>query len=70
MSIRPVSRIKMLTFFSLLAVLFFSYHHANAQKAARFYSTGDYIEAAHDNSLAPSQLTVEFWLKVRVSTSP
>ena len=64
MLIRPVSRIKVLTLFSLLAVLFFSYHHANAQKAARFYSTGDYIEAAHDNSLAPSQLTVEFWLKV------
>ena len=64
MLIGPVSRIKMQILFSLLAVLFFSYHHANAQKAARFNSTGDYIEAPHDTSLAPSQLTVEFWLKV------
>ncbi len=35
-----------------------------SQKAVRFDSTGDYIEAPHDISLAPSQLTVEFWLKV------
>ncbi len=53
-----------ITLFVLLFFLFFSYKQAFSQKAVRFESTGDYIEVPHSVSLAPSQLTIEFWLKV------
>ena len=46
-----------ITLFGLLFFLF-------SQKAVQFESTGDYIEVPHSVSLAPSQLTIELWLKV------
>ena len=57
------SRKSVITLFGGL-LLFASYQEASSQKAARFDSTGDYIEVPHAASLAPSQLTIELWLKV------
>ena len=35
-----------------------------SQKAISFESPGDYMEVPHDVSIAPSQFTIEFWLRV------
>ncbi|MFC1525552.1 LamG-like jellyroll fold domain-containing protein [Candidatus Latescibacterota bacterium] len=50
--------------FSLFIIVLSSYQHALSQKSIRFDSTGDYLEVPHSTSLAPSRLTIEFWLKV------
>ena len=36
----------------------------NSKKSAQFSSAGDYIEVPHSSSLALTEFTIEFWLKV------
>jgi len=67
MYIRLVFRFKFFALLFFLSVLFFPYLHSNAQMAARFNSSGDYIQIPHDASLAPPQLTVEFWFKINAA---
>lgn len=49
----------------LLFFLFFlSGNNVFSQKAIHFQSPGDFVEVPHATSLAPSQFTFEFWLRV------
>lgn len=39
-------------------------------RAVRFAAPGDYVEVAHSNSIAPSEFTIEFWLRVNALGDP
>ena len=64
MTRRQLFPFKIIDFLHLSVLLFFSLPHTYSQNSARFISPGDYIEIPHHVTLAPSQLTVEFWFKV------
>jgi len=39
-------------------------------RAVRFAASGDYVEVPHSNSIAPSEFTIEFWLRVNALGDP
>ena len=48
-------------------ILFWGAGKTFSQKAVRFESAGDYVQVRHSASLASSEFTIEFWLKVHES---
>ena len=48
----------------LVCFLFIAVNRVYSQKAISFDSPGDYFEIPHDATLAPSQFTIEFWIKM------
>jgi hypothetical protein len=50
--------------------LFTTTGKVQSQNAISFQSPGDYMEVPHHATLAPSQFTIEFWLKVNDTGDP
>jgi hypothetical protein len=53
-----------------IVFLLFTAAMGYSQKAISFDSPGDYLEIPHNSTLAPSQFTIELWLKLEDTGDP